>query len=80
LRTDLLAPRPDIFLKVLTSDVRFSEVHISVADAPVSLWLPQQANITWDFKREVVHQSHAYSGFQLYRSKTRILTPEAPGP
>jgi hypothetical protein len=52
LRTDLLAPRPDIFLKTLTSNVRFFEVRIPVQGAAVSLWMPQQANITWDFKGE----------------------------
>ena len=73
LRTDLLAPRPDIFLKTLTSDVRFFEVRIPVQGAAVSLWMPQQANITWDFKGEVVRQLHTYSTFRMYRSKSRII-------
>jgi hypothetical protein len=48
LRTDLLAPRPDIYLRRLTSEVRFSEVHIFVQNAQVSLWLPQETKVTWD--------------------------------
>jgi poly(3-hydroxybutyrate) depolymerase len=80
LRTDLLAPRPDIFLQMLTSDVRFSEVHIFAPDESLTLWLPRQAKINWNFKGEVVHQSHTYSDFQIYRSKSRIVTPGSPGP
>jgi hypothetical protein len=80
LRTDLLAPRPDIFLKTLTSDIRFSEVKIPVQDAPVSLWLPREARITWDLNGEVVHQLHTYSTFRIYHSKSRIIMPEAASP
>lgn len=76
LRTDLLAPRPDIFLTTLTSDVRFFEVRILVQDAKVALWMPQKAAITWDFKSQEVHQLHTYSTFKMYRSKARIRTIE----
>jgi len=71
LRKDLLAPRPDIYLRTLTSEVRFSEVRLPETADP--LWLPQEATITWDFKRQVVQQLHQYSGFHLYRSKTKIV-------
>jgi predicted esterase len=70
-RTDLLAPRPDIRLQTLRSEVRFSEVRM--AEVPDPLWLPQEATITWDFKGEVVQQLHRYSGFHLYRSKVKIV-------
>jgi hypothetical protein len=73
LRTDLLAPRPDIFLKTLTSDIRFSEVRISTPDALVALWLPREAKITWDLNGEIFHQLHTYSTFRIYRSKSRII-------
>jgi poly(3-hydroxybutyrate) depolymerase len=76
LRTDLLAPRPDIFLTTLTSDVRFFEVRILVQDAKVALWMPQRASISWDFKGQEVHQLHTYSTFRMYRSKARILSVE----
>ncbi len=75
LRTDLLAPRPDIRLKKLSSEVRFQEVRIPVQNVPVSLWLPREAKITWDFNGQVVQQVHTYSGFRTYRSKSRIIMP-----
>ncbi len=86
LRTDLLAPRPDIYLRRLTSEVRFSDVHIFIQNAPLSLWLPKETKVTWDFKGQVVEQLHKYSAFRIYRSKSRIIMPqdsrlsELPGP
>ncbi len=71
LRKDLLAPRPDIYLRTLTSEVRFSEVRVPEVADP--LWFPLEATITWDFKGQVVQQLHQYSGFHLYRSKTKIV-------
>jgi predicted esterase len=71
LRRDLLAPRPDIYLRTLTSQVLFFEVRPPEAADP--LWLPQQATTTWDFKGQVVQQLHRYSDFHLYRSKTKIV-------
>jgi len=71
LHTDLLAPRLDIYLRTFTSEVLFSEVRVpEVAD---SLWLPQEAKVTWDFKGQVVQQLHRYSDFRLYRSKSKIV-------
>jgi poly(3-hydroxybutyrate) depolymerase len=71
LRKDLLTPRPDISLRTLTSEIRFSQVRVPEVADP--LWLPQEATITWDFKGQVVQQLHRYSGFHLYRSKTKIV-------
>jgi len=71
LRTDLLAPRPDFSLRTLTSEVRFSEVRVPELKDP--LWLPQEAKITWDFKRQVMQELHRYSDFRLYRSKVKIV-------
>jgi predicted esterase len=71
LRKDLLTPRPDIYLRSLSSDILFSQVHVS--EAPEPLWLPQEAKIKWDFKGQVVEQLHRYSGFRLYRTKSKIV-------
>jgi predicted esterase len=71
LRKDLLAPRPDIFLRTLTSEVLFSEIRLPETEQP--LWLPQEATTTWDYKGQVVQQLHRYSGFHLYRSKSKIV-------
>jgi poly(3-hydroxybutyrate) depolymerase len=71
LRKDLLAPRPDISLRTLTSEVLFSEVRLPETEDP--LWLAQEATTTWDHKGQVVQQLHRYSGFHLYRSKSKIV-------
>jgi poly(3-hydroxybutyrate) depolymerase len=71
LRTDLLAPRPDIYLRTLTREVLFSDVRLpETADL---LWLPQEAKITTDFKGQIVQQVYKYSGFRLYRAKSKIV-------
>ncbi len=73
LRTDLLAPRPDIYLRALTREVVFSEVRIPGNEAVEPLWLPQKVTVRWDFKGQVVRQIHQYSGFHLYRAKSKIV-------
>jgi hypothetical protein len=73
LRTDLLSPRPDIGLRMLTSEVRFLEVQIQAAESAPPLWLPQEVKITWDFKGERLQQVHKYSDFHLYRAKSKIV-------
>jgi poly(3-hydroxybutyrate) depolymerase len=71
LRKDLLARRPDFFLRTLTSEVRFSEVRVPELKDP--LWLPEEVKITWDFKGQVMQELHQYSDFRLYRSKAKIV-------
>src|SRR5450631_2577403 len=73
LRTDLLSPRPDLYLRTLTSEVLFSEVRIHAPEATDPLWLPREATITWDFRGRVVQQVHRYSDFRLYRAKSKIV-------
>ena len=71
LHRDLLAPRPDLSLRALSSDVLFGEVRLpKVAEA---LWLPHEVKTTWDFKGEVVEQTHAYTHFRLYAAKSKII-------
>ncbi len=73
LRTDLLSPRPDIYLRKLTSEVLFSEVRIRAAEGAGPLWLPHEVKITWDFRGEVLQQLHRYSDFRLYQAKSKIV-------
>jgi poly(3-hydroxybutyrate) depolymerase len=73
LHTDLLTLRPDIYLKTLTTEVRFWEVRVWVQGVRTSLWLPQEAKITWDFNGQTVQQQHKYSTFRLYSSKTKLI-------
>jgi poly(3-hydroxybutyrate) depolymerase len=71
LRTDLLAPRPDIYLRTLTREVLFSDVRLP--ETSELLWLPQEATVTTDFKGQTMQQIYKYSGFRLYQAKSRIV-------
>jgi len=74
LREDILAPRPDAFLKKFTSKIQFADVEIP--DAGLSLWLPQDVDIKWEFNGRAFQRIHHYSKFRLYAAKTRILPAE----
>jgi hypothetical protein len=71
LHKDLLAPRPDIYLRELSSDVLFAEVRLPKVAEP--LWLPREVKTAWDFKGEVVEQIDEYSRFRLYATKSKIV-------
>ena len=71
LRTDLLAPRPDIYLRTLTREVLFSDVRLP--ETSELLWLPQEATVTTDFKGQTMQQIYKYSGFRLYQAKSKIV-------
>ncbi len=72
MREDLLAPRPDIYLEKLTTNIRFDQVHIP--KAAVSLWLPHEVMIEWEFNGQIVQRRHLYSDYRLYAVKTKILS------
>lgn len=72
MREDLLAPRPDIYLKQLTAQIRFGEV--AIEKASTALWLPQAVMIAWEYKGLLAEQRHVYSDYRLYAVKTRIIT------
>lgn len=71
IRTDLLAPRPDIYLQKLSADVHFAQ--LSLPQISSSLWVPDDAEVTWNFKGQSVEQRHIYSKYHLYTVKTKIL-------
>ncbi len=71
MRTDLLAPRPEIHLQRLTSEVEFGEVHI--ANLETALQLPVKVDLTLDFNAAVWEEVHSYSDYRLYAVETRIV-------
>jgi hypothetical protein len=71
MREDLLAPRPDIHLQKFTTRIRFGEVHIS--EAEVSLWLPEEVDVDWDFNGRIINRKHVYSKYRLYTAKAKII-------
>jgi hypothetical protein len=71
LRTDLLAPRPDIALERLTTDLQLGEIRLPQFVSP--LWLPQQVDLTADSGQEHFRNLHRYSGYRLFKVESKIL-------
>jgi tetratricopeptide (TPR) repeat protein len=64
LRTDLLAPVPQILLKSQTTDIDFAEVRFEGMREP--FWLPQQVTVTVDWHGKQLRNVHQYSDYKLY--------------
>jgi hypothetical protein len=84
LRTDLLAPQPEIGLAEQTTTITYSEVRFADA-AP--LWLPREVNVYIQFAEhpsagavdlgagvmeEAFRNTHHYSNYLLYRVSTKM--------
>jgi hypothetical protein len=72
LRVDLLAPRPDIHVRALTTEIRFGEVSIRKLDAP--LWLPQQVTVTMLRDDGYFRTEHRYSKYQLFATTSKVIS------
>lgn len=88
LRTDLLAPQPEIGLAEETTTITYSEVHFTDA---VPLWLPHTVDVNIRFTEhlsagandlgsrvtdETFRNLHHYSDYLLYRVSTKIGVPQ----
>jgi hypothetical protein len=71
MRTDLLAPRPDVYLQKMTAEVHFTQPPLPQSGS--RLWVPDEAEVTWTFKGQTVQQLHAYSKYRLYAVKSKIV-------
>lgn len=79
LRTDLLAPQPEIQLQQQTANIRFGSVHIARPDS--ELWLPERADFEMESKGQFFHEEHRYSKYRLYEpTVTPKLTASAESP
>jgi hypothetical protein len=78
MRTELLAPRPDIGLDEQTTEITFKEVRFSDLASP--LWLPREVTINVKFTAgasvEIVRNTHAYTNYRRYQVSTKILAPK----
>jgi len=74
MRTDLLAPRPDVHLQQQSTDIRFTQVHLKTI--PGAFWLPGEVKVTVNFFGEVYRNTHRYSQFRLFKVET-YENPEA---
>jgi hypothetical protein len=71
LRTDLLAPLPQVLLKQLTTQLTFRSVPIHGFDAV--FWLPSEVDISSDQGRGPSEESHRYSDYHLFHAQARIV-------
>ncbi len=80
LRTDLLAPRPDIGLEKQTTELRFGETSLPQTVSP--LWLPQEVVVTTEMNDQLYQNVHRYSDFRLFHVETKVLSarPDQPLP
>jgi hypothetical protein len=72
LRTDLLAPLPDLHLRQMTTQLTFRAVPIHGYSAV--FWLPSEVNISTDQGTGAVEENHRYSDYHLFRSESKIVT------
>ncbi len=76
-RSDLLAPRPDIYLERETTEVQFAEVRFK--NVPAVFWLPREVVVTVQRKGQIYRNRHWYSGFKLFDVETegKVEAPRA---
>ena len=71
MRTDLLAPRPEIGLDRQTTDVTLSEVRLRDIISP--LWLPKVVNVYVRFYAQNFKNEHHYANYRRYRVSTKMI-------
>jgi hypothetical protein len=71
LRLDMLAPRPDIHVQALVTEIQFGEALILQLPAP--LWLPQRVDVFLAAGGEVFHNIHRYSDYRLFAVHSLVL-------
>jgi hypothetical protein len=73
MRTDLLAPVPQIGLDQQTTEVSFDEVRLR--DVPDPLWLPNYVRVDAQFQGTKFRNEHRYADFRRYRVSSKMLAP-----
>jgi hypothetical protein len=71
LRTDLLAPLPEVSVQRLTADIQFAPTLIE--QVPALLWLPREITITSKVNGWTLLEIHKYSEYRLFRVQSRIV-------
>jgi len=77
IRTDLLAPRPEVSLDRQTTEVTFNPVQLQDVSAP--LWLPQDVNVFLEIKDALssvqlcFRNEHHYSDYRRYRVSVKMI-------
>ncbi len=76
LETDLVAPVPQIRLVADHSDIEYGPVKFAKSD--VKMWLPQSADVYFDWKGRRIHRRHSFSNYLLFAvdDKQKISVPK----
>jgi hypothetical protein len=76
LETDLVAPVPQIRLVADHSDIEYGPVKFAKSD--VKMWLPQSADVYYDWKGRRIHRRHSFSNYLLFAvdDKQKISVPK----
>jgi hypothetical protein len=70
IQTDSLAPRLDVGLEVLATELDFSDIHL--ADSPATFRLPTRVSVDVWIIGERFRNIHEYSDFKLFRVESHI--------
>lgn len=70
MRSDLLAPRNEIRLDQLTTEVRFGEVQLQ--DVPNPLWLPSDVDVSMEIDKQKFRNVHRYTNYRRFRVSVKI--------
>lgn len=80
LETDLVSPIPQIKLVADHSDIEYGPVKFK--DGKISMWLPQSADVYYDWRGRRIHRRHSFSQYLLFGvdEKQKISTPKVDDP
>lgn len=73
IRTDLLAPRPEVGLDRQTTEVILSEVLLRGTASP--LWLPKEVKVDIRFYGLNFRNEHQYANYRQYRVSSKMILP-----
>jgi len=76
LETDLVSPVPQIKLFADHSDIEYGPVKFKKGN--VNMWLPQSAEVYYDWKGRRIHRRHSFSNYLLFAvdDKQKITVPK----
>jgi len=76
LETDLIAPVPQIRLVADHADVEYGPVKFKKGN--VNMWLPQSADVYYDWRGRRIHRRHSFSNYMLFAvdDKQKISAPK----
>jgi hypothetical protein len=81
MRTDLLAPRPDVGLTRQTSAISYSEVEFP--NLTKRFWLPQEVVVALQWQGQMYRNTHRYSEYRVFTVQSfekvdKVVRPAAP--